>query len=278
MPMSSKTSPNADENIDDILNEDRPQHIAIIMDGNGRWAEARGLPKRAGHEQGVEAVRRTVREAGDLGIRHLTLYGFSSENWSRPVEEVNDLMGLLRLYIRKDLNKLVSRGIRIRIIGERGNLAPDIIKLIEDAESRSAGNSEYFLTIAFNYGARQELVEAARALAEKASRGEIKPGEIDETTFAASLQTSDQPDPDLVIRTSGEQRLSNFLLWQSAYSEFYFSDVLWPDFERRHLVAAIRAFATRERRYGGRPDEISNEGPSESPSETTKRNQRGAAH
>jgi undecaprenyl diphosphate synthase len=225
------------------------------MDGNGRWAKARGLPRKVGHEQGVEAVRRTVRAAGDLGIKHLTLYGFSAENWRRPEEEVNDLMGLLRLYIRKDLAELVSNGVRIRIIGNREHLAPDIIKLIDDAESRSAANDESFLTIAFNYGARQEIASAARDLARQAAAGTLDPEAIDETVFAGALQTAGQPDPDLVIRTSGEERLSNFLLWQSAYAEFYFDDVLWPDFDRAHLERAIEAFADRERRFGGRPDE-----------------------
>jgi len=232
----------------------RPRHIAIIMDGNGRWAKARGLPRKVGHEQGVEAVRRTVRAAGDLGIKYLTLYGFSAENWQRPEEEVNDLMGLLRLYIRKDLAELVSNGVCIRIIGERNNLAPDIIKLIEDAESRSAANDRHMLTIAFNYGARQEIAGAARELAKKAAAGELDPEAIGEDTFAAALQTSGLPDPDLVIRTSGEERLSNFLLWQSAYAEFFFDDVLWPDFDRAHLERAIEDYAARERRFGGRPD------------------------
>ncbi len=233
----------------------RPRHIAIIMDGNGRWAKARGLQRKTGHEQGVEAVRRTVRAAGDLGIGYLTLYGFSAENWSRPEDEVNDLMGLLRMYIRKDLAELVSNGVRIRIIGRRDNLAPDIIKLIEDAETRSAGNEEHILTIAFNYSARQEIADAARKLAERAAAGELDVRAIDEAVFANALETAGLPDPDLVIRTSGEKRLSNFLLWQSAYAEFYFDEVLWPDFDRAHLEKAIEVYADRERRFGGRPDE-----------------------
>jgi len=232
----------------------RPRHIAIIMDGNGRWAQARGLPRKVGHEQGVEAVRRTVRASRDLGIRYLTLYGFSAENWSRPEEEINDLMGLLRLYIRKDLAELVRSGVRIRIIGDRSNLAPDIIQLIEDAENRSASNTEYCLTIAFNYGARQEIAAAARDLARKVAAGELAPEAIDETVFGNVLGTADLPDPDLVVRTSGEQRLSNFLLWQSAYAELYFDDVLWPDFDKPHLERAIEVFAERERRFGGRPE------------------------
>lgn len=244
----------SDELSDQVPAELRPGHIAIIMDGNGRWAEARGLPRRVGHQQGVEAVRRTVRAAGDLGIRYLTLYGFSSENWSRPPEEVNDLMGLLRIYIRKDLAELVGNGVRIRIIGERENLAPDIIKLIEDAEARSAANDKHFLTIAFNYGARQEILRAARDLAARVERKELAPDQIDEAVFADALLTSGLPDPDLVIRTSGEKRLSNFLLWQSAYSEFLFDDVFWPDFDRRHLVEAIIAYAERDRRFGGRTE------------------------
>ncbi len=243
-----------DDLIGDIPADARPQHIAIIMDGNGRWAEARGVPRRVGHEQGVEAVRRTVRGASDLGIRYLTLYGFSSENWSRPPQEVSDLMELLRIFIRKDLKELAGNGVRIRIIGERSNLAPDIIALIEEAETRTKANDKHHLTIAFNYGARQEILKAARNLAARVAKGELRPDEIDEALFSDNLQTAGLPDPDLVIRTSGEQRLSNFLLWQSAYSEFLFEDVLWPDFDRRHLVEAIKAYADRERRFGGRPD------------------------
>ncbi len=246
---------NTDELTDLVPAVARPRHIAIIMDGNGRWAAARGVPRRVGHEHGVEAVRRTVRAAGDLGIPYLTLYGFSSENWNRPPEEVNDLMGLLRFFIRKDLAELVSNGVRIRIIGERDNLAPDIIKLIENAEERSRTNIKHNLTIAFNYGAREEIVTAARKLAAQVAKGELQPDEIDETMFGNGLRTAGLPDPDLVIRTSGEQRLSNFLLWQSAYSEFLFEDILWPDFDRQHLVEAIKIFADRDRRFGGRPND-----------------------
>ncbi len=244
-----------DSSIEDVPFEARPRHVAIIMDGNGRWAAARGLPRRAGHEQGVETVRRAVEAAGDLGLQHLTLYGFSSENWNRSVDEVNDLMGLLRGYINADLKDLTKRGVRVRIIGERDDLAPDIIKLIERAERETKDCSEYNLTIAFNYGSRQELVAAVKAIAVRVAAGELSADDIDEAIVAHHLYTAQLPELDLLIRTSGEKRLSNFLLWQAAYTELYFEEVFWPDFERRHLVRAIRAFATRDRRFGGRHDQ-----------------------
>jgi undecaprenyl diphosphate synthase len=220
------------------------------MDGNGRWATARGLPRTAGHRQGAEAVRRTVRGAAELGIRYLTLFGFSSENWKRPITEVIDLMGLLRLYLRNEIAELSRNGARLRVIGERGGLARDIVDLIDHAERVTAANSRIDVNIALNYGSRDEIVRAARALAVRAARGEIAPEAIDEAMFAAALMTAGLPDPDLLIRTSGEQRLSNFLLWQSAYAELMFVDVLWPDFGKAHLEAAIAEFAKRERRYG----------------------------
>lgn len=247
--------PEPEEHIDDVPASARPGHVAIIMDGNGRWAEARGLPRKLGHEQGVEAVRRTVEAAGELGLTHLTLYGFSSENWNRSVEEVNDLMGLLRLYIKRDLKELVKRGVHIRIIGERDSLAPDIIELIDDAESKSAANDKHFLTIAFNYGSRQEITTMVKRIAQRVAAGELKADDIDEAVIADYLYTEGLPELDLLIRTSGEKRLSNFLLWQAAYTELYFDDVLWPDYGRRNLVRAIRDFAARERRFGGRAGE-----------------------
>jgi len=227
-----------------------PLHVAIIMDGNGRWAMSRGLPRTAGHRQGAEALKRTVRGAGELGIKNLTLFGFSSENWKRPESEVSDLMGLMRHYLRTELKELDRNGARLRVIGERQGLAPDIVTLIEDAEARTCGNARIFVNIAINYGSRAELVRAARELAQAARAGDLEPQDIDEAAIARHLMTADMPDPDLVIRTSGEQRLSNFMLWQSAYAELMFVDTLWPDFGRAHLEAALADYARRERRYG----------------------------
>ena len=227
-----------------------PTHVAIIMDGNGRWARARGLPRTIGHRYGAEAVRRTVKAATDLGISYLTLFGFSSENWKRPVSEVTDLMGLLRRYLQSEIAELHKNGVRLRIIGEREGLAPDIVTLIENAESSTAANTGLNLTIALNYGSRREIVLAARALAAEAAAGKLDPQAIDETMFATRLATAGVPDPDLLIRTSGEQRVSNFLLWQSAYTELVFLDILWPDFGAQHLDDAVREFNRRERRYG----------------------------
>lgn len=228
-----------------------PAHVAIIMDGNGRWAKARGLPRLAGHRAGVEALRRTVRAAPDLGISHLTVYAFSSENWSRPKSEVSDLMGLLKLFIRRDLAELHQNGVRVRIIGDKAGLQPDIRGLLEDAEALTAANDALTLVIAFNYGGRDEIVRAARRLAAAALRGEIAVEAIDADLFGGTLDTADIPDPDLVIRTSGELRLSNFLPWQAAYSELVFLPCYWPEFGRDHLAEAIRDFAGRERRFGG---------------------------
>lgn len=228
-----------------------PRHVAIIMDGNGRWAVARGRPRALGHRAGVEAVRRCVAAAGELGITHLTLFGFSTENWRRPPEEVDALFDLLRRFVAADLDRLHREGVRVRIIGRRDDLGDDIRSIVERAEAQTAGNDRFMLTIAFNYGSRDEIARAARAIAEATARGEIAPGDIDPDLVERHLDTAGLPDPDLVIRTSGERRTSNFLLWQSAYSEYVFLDVLWPDFSREHLEAALTDYARRERRYGG---------------------------
>ena len=230
-----------------------PRHVAIIMDGNGRWATKRHLPRAAGHRQGVEAVRVIVRAAGELGIEYLTLYGFSSENWKRPVEEVNDLMGLLRLYIRRDLAELHQNGVCIRIIGDRHHLEPDIVALIEEAEALTANNTRLQLLIAFNSGGQNEITSAVQRIAHEVKEGRLDPEEITPETVARFLDTAGVPDPDLIIRTSGEKRLSNFLIWQSAYSELVFSDVLWPDFTPDRLQEAIAEYQRRDRRFGGRP-------------------------
>jgi undecaprenyl diphosphate synthase len=228
-----------------------PSHVAIIMDGNGRWAKARGLPRLAGHRAGVEALRKTVRAAPELGISYLTVYAFSSENWSRPKSEVSDLMGLLKLFIRRDLAELHQNGVRVRIIGDRQGLQPDIRGLLQEAESLTAGNESLTLIIAFNYGGRDEIVRTARKLADAVARGDMASDAITAESFAASLDTQGIPDPELVIRTSGELRLSNFLLWQAAYSELVFLPCYWPDFSREHLADSLRDFAGRERRFGG---------------------------
>jgi undecaprenyl diphosphate synthase len=228
-----------------------PVHIGVIMDGNGRWATQRGLPRVAGHRAGVESVRRLVRVATKRGIRFLTIYSFSTENWSRPAEEVGELMRLLRLFIRADLAKLHEQNIRIRIIGERAGLPGDLVAILDEAESLTRGNSGLTLIVAFNYGARQEILRVARALAAQAQAGTIDPAAIDASVFAARLDTAGIPDPDLIIRTSGEQRISNFLLWQAAYAEFVFLPVLWPDFDEAHLDEALGEFLRRTRRFGG---------------------------
>lgn len=227
-----------------------PIHVAIIMDGNGRWAKAKGLPRAAGHAQGAEAVRRTVKAANQLGIRYLTLYGFSLENWKRPAKEIADLMGLLRLYLRKEISELHREGVRIRFIGDRALLEPDIVSLIEMSEQKTKANTKLDLVIALSYGSRQEITTAVRKLVDDVVAGEIVAESIDENALESRLYTSDIPDPDLIVRTSGEQRISNFLLWQSAYAEFVFTDVLWPDFSREKLEDSIEEFGRRERRYG----------------------------
>src|SRR4051794_1343087 len=228
-----------------------PIHVAIIMDGNGRWAARRALPRVEGHRRGVESVRRAVRSAIDLGIRYLTIYSFSSENWRRPVQEVTDLMGLLKRFIRNDLADLHANNVKVQIIGERETLAPDTGRLLDEAEEVTRRNAGLTLVVAFNYGARQELLQAIRAIAAKAAMGELDAGAITLETIEAALYTHGIPDPDLIIRTSGEQRISNFLLWQSAYAEFVFLPDLWPDFDDSSFRAAIKEYATRDRRFGG---------------------------
>ncbi|BAE51298.1 isoprenyl transferase [Paramagnetospirillum magneticum] len=227
-----------------------PVHVAIIMDGNGRWAKARGLPRTAGHKRGAEAVRRTVEAAREMGVSYLTLYAFSSENWKRPAGEVTDLMGLLRLYLRNEVNNLHKNGIRLKVIGDRSRLGADIVRLIEESEAKTAGNTALTLLLALSYGGRQEIVEAARALARDVAAGRLSPDAVDEDAIDARLSTAGIPDPDMIIRTSGEQRISNFLLWQGAYAELVFMDTLWPDFGRPELEAAIRDFQGRDRRFG----------------------------
>ncbi|WP_306119948.1 MULTISPECIES: isoprenyl transferase [unclassified Roseitalea] len=227
-----------------------PDHVAIIMDGNGRWARARGMPRTFGHRAGVEAVRRTVRTAPHHGIRYLTLYAFSSENWSRPPEEVRDLLGLLRLYIHRDLEELAGNGVRVRIIGSRQGLQPDIGELIDMAEERTKANVRLNLNIAFNYGGRDEILRAAQSLVDRARAEPGTDRRLTTADLAAAMDTGGLPDPDLIIRTSGEMRLSNFLLWQAAYSELVFLDCLWPDFAESHLVEALETYRGRDRRYG----------------------------
>ena len=227
-----------------------PVHVAIIMDGNGRWAKARGLPRVAGHKRGAEAVRRTVTGAAELGIQYLTLYGFSSENWKRPPAEIDDLMGLLRLYLNNEIDELDRKGVRLRVIGQRSRLQPDIVRLIEGAERRTAGNRKLNLIVALSYGGRAEIVEAARCIAEGVRAGRIDPAEVGENQFERFLYTAGIPDPDLLIRTSGEKRISNFLLWQCAYAELVFLERLWPDFTRDDLESAITEYHGRDRRYG----------------------------
>ncbi len=228
-----------------------PAHVAIIMDGNGRWARARGLPRTVGHHRGVEAVRRTVEAAAELGIGYLTLFGFSTENWGRPEEEVSELMGLLRKYLRSEVAELHRNGVRLQVIGDRSRLQPDIVDLIDNAEQVTRDNTTLQLTVALSYGARQEITAAARRLAKAVRDGDLDLDRLDETALAERLFTDGMPDPDLVIRTSGEKRISNFLLWQAAYAELVFIDTLWPDFTRAHLEMAIGEYRRRERRYGG---------------------------
>ena len=227
-----------------------PLHVAVIMDGNGRWARARGLPRTMGHREGARAVRRTIEAAGDLGVTHLTLFGFSSENWSRSPEEVGEIMSLIRFYLRREIVEMKRNNIRFRVIGDRTTLSNDLLSLIDAAETETVGNSGLFLTLAISYGGRAEITDAARSLARDAAEGRIDPDLIDETAVRGRMFTSDLPDPDLLIRTSGEQRISNFLLWQCAYAEFFFTDVLWPDFDGTALAEALGEFARRDRRYG----------------------------
>jgi undecaprenyl diphosphate synthase len=235
----------------DTVRSDVPKHIAIIMDGNGRWAKARGLPRASGHERGVEALRRTVEGAADIGIRYLTVYSFSTENWRRPVSEVNALFGLLKLFIQKDLSRLKREGVKIRVIGRREGLPKDISELVDKAEFETAENDTFFLNIAFNYGGREEIARAVKRLAADVGSGVHTSSDVTEDLVASYLDTAGMPDPDLLIRTSGEYRLSNFLLWQAAYSELVFFDVLWPDFDQVWLMKAVEMFRERERRFGG---------------------------
>ncbi len=228
-----------------------PQHVAIIMDGNGRWANKRGLPRTMGHKEGAETVRKVAEAASELGIKYMTLFGFSTENWNRPAEEVTELMSLMRYYIKGNIAELHKNGVRLRIIGERHRLAPDILQIVEHAEKTTASNDKLHLTIAFSYGARQEIVSAAQKLAFEVQAGTLRPEEIDQTRLSHALLTADMPDPDLLIRTSGEKRISNFLLWQLAYTELVFLDTLWPDFGRNDLEEAITEYNGRERRFGG---------------------------
>ena len=227
-----------------------PRHVAIIMDGNGRWAKARGLPRTAGHRAGVDRVSEAVRTAAEADIEYLTLFAFSSENRNRPEQEVSDLMGLLRFFIRRDLAELHRENVCIKVIGCRQTIQPDIRALLNEAEDRTRDNTGITLVIAFNYGARDELVRAVRKIAEAVRTGEMDVAAIDEAAIAARIDTAGIPDPDLVIRTSGEQRLSNFLLWQAAYSEFVFMPCLWPDFDRAAFLYALAEYGRRDRRYG----------------------------
>jgi undecaprenyl diphosphate synthase len=228
-----------------------PRHIAIIMDGNGRWARMRGRPRTFGHAQGVEALRRTVEAAGELGVRYLTVFGFSTENWRRPAEEVNALFDLLRLYVARDLERLAREGVRVRVIGDRESLQADILEIIGRAEARTRQNGKLNLTIAFNYGGQDEIARAARRLAKDVAAGKLAAEEVNPQTFERYLDTAELPPPDLLIRTSGELRLSNFMLWQAAYAELVFVDKLWPDFDRAALEEAIGEYRRRERRFGG---------------------------
>jgi undecaprenyl diphosphate synthase len=227
-----------------------PAHVAIVMDGNGRWAQQRGLSRQEGHRKGVEALRQIVRDAGAEGIGHLTVFSFSTQNWGRPKLEVNFLMSLLQRYIESDLAELHSEGVRVRILGRRTGLSDKICQLIDRAETLTADNTNMYLQIAFNYGAREEIADAASRLARRAAAGTLDAAAITPEILDAEMLTGGMPDPDLIIRTSGEYRLSNFLLWQSAYTEFYFTDTLWPDFDREALKSAIDFYAKRDRRFG----------------------------
>jgi undecaprenyl diphosphate synthase len=229
-----------------------PRHVAIIMDGNGRWAKRRHLPRAAGHKAGVDAVRKTVRAAKAVGLEALTLYAFSSENWKRPEDEISDLMGLMKRFILSDIDEFAAEDVRLAIIGDYRRFKPDVVALIDDALARTAKNTATTLVVALNYGSQDEITRVARGLAIDAAAGTIDPASIDEAMIAARLDTAGLPPLDLVIRTSGEQRLSNFLLWQAAYAEMYFTDMLWPDFDGDALKAALDWFAARERRFGGR--------------------------
>lgn len=228
------------------------RHIAIIMDGNGRWAKRKHLPRALGHKKGVEAVRNIVRVAGEMGIEAMTLYAFSSENWSRPEDEISDLMGLLRQYIQSDINEFVENGVRLKVIGNYKALEADIVTMIDNAIEKTAHNEKMTLAVALNYGAQDELLRSVRDIAAAVKQGDLQPEEIGIDDISAGLDTADLPPLDLLVRTSGELRLSNFLLWQAAYSELYFTDTLWPDFDKEELEKALKSFGCRERRFGGR--------------------------
>jgi undecaprenyl diphosphate synthase len=228
-----------------------PRHVAIIMDGNGRWAKARGLPRSAGHRAGAEAARKALRATAEAGVECLTLYAFSSENWRRPAAEISDLTGLLRFYVQRELESLHKEGIRLRVLGDHTAFEADVAQLVDKAIAKTAANDRMTLAIALNYGARNELVQATRRMAEQVTEGRLSPAQIDEARIEAALDTHDLPPLDLLIRTSGEQRLSNFLLWQAAYAELLFVDTLWPDFDEAAMRAALAEYARRERRYGG---------------------------
>ena len=228
-----------------------PKHVAIIMDGNGRWATARGLSRTEGHRKGAEAARQAVESAKELGIPYLTLFAFSSENWNRPADEVSDLMGLLRYYLKKETAELHKNGAQIKVIGDRDRLPKDIVKLIENAEELTRNNEKITVVLALSYGGRQEILFAAKELARQVQAGEVELENVDEGFFSQYLMTKGIPEPDLMIRTSGESRISNFLLWQLAYAELYFIDTLWPDFSKKHMEEAVAFFNSRDRRYGG---------------------------
>ena len=247
----SEAAQQAEERATHALSQTAPRHVAIIMDGNGRWAARRGLNRTQGHSRGVEAWRRNVREADGLGIEFLSLYAFSSENWSRPANEVRELMGLVKRFIRQDLAELHEAGVRVRVIGQRDNLSPDLRKLIEDSEALTRDNRGMTLIVAFNYGSKDEIARAIRQIAEQVRLGAVRPDEITPSFLDAYLDTAGIPEPDLLVRTSGERRLSNFLLWQCAYTELVFVDALWPDFSGETLKEAIAEYNRRERRFGG---------------------------
>lgn len=228
----------------------QPLHVAVVMDGNGRWAKRRSLPRTLGHRAGVDALKRTVEAAPKLGVRWLTVFGFSTENWSRPATEVAELMALPKRYFETDIVRLEREGVRVRVIGRRQGLSAELVKIIEDAEARTAHNERFFLNVAFNYGGQADIADAARRFAQEVAAGRAAPEDLTEAAFGRYLATAESPPPDLIIRPSGEQRLSNFLLWEAAYSELVFQDVLWPDYGEEHLRAALAAFAARDRRYG----------------------------
>ncbi|MDB5493851.1 MAG: uppS [Phenylobacterium sp.] len=230
--------------------EAAPLHVAIVMDGNGRWAKRRGLPRSLGHRAGADTLKRIVEAAPKLNIRWLTVFGFSTENWSRPAAEVAELMALPKRYFETDLARLEREGVRVRVIGSTQGLSRDLIKICREAEARTAGNDAFFLNVAFNYGGKADIVEAARRFAEEVAAGRAVPGDLTEAGFESLLATAGSPPPDLIVRPSGEQRLSNFMLWEAAYAEFVFQDVLWPDYSADHLKAAVAEFQTRNRRYG----------------------------